>query len=231
MTKRWKQFLTVVGLVFITILTLSSQANSQPANEAGPAIEVSMTGSVRGSTAIYSVTLKNLGTAVVQDIFVAASVPDGVVFQSALDTPKGSWFRGFEGKGTSLQSAVWLADRVPANGTLGPFTFVVDKGNAVSLRSRAFVHFRLPSDGTAVSPDIELLQTAAPGTAEGSPFHVTHTSKLGLSCSLCHNAQAADYADPLANITNPVDKTACLRCHGDGQKPFYGDGWATVTIR
>lgn len=231
MTKNWRRIFAVFGLALTAIVALAGVASGQGGSQAGPLVEASISGSIRGNTAIYSVTLKNVGSAPLQDIFVAVSVPQGSVFQRALDTPTGSWFRGYEGAGTNLQSAVWLVNRIPANSTLGPFTYVTDKGSATDLRARAYVHYRLPGDGTAVSPDVELLPTAASVTQAGSTLHETHVKNLGLSCNTCHGAAAASFSDPLASVTNPVDKDACLGCHSAGPRPFYGDDWEKVRIR
>ncbi|MDO8673587.1 MAG: hypothetical protein Q7O66_19435, partial [Dehalococcoidia bacterium] len=130
MIGNWKRLLAVLGLAVAFSLVWSVAAFGQGAAAGGPNIEASMSASLRGNTAIYSISLKNVSSEPVQDIFVAGSVPEGSKFVRALDTPEGSWFRGFEGAGTSLQSASWLAKSIPANGTAGPFTFVVETGKA-----------------------------------------------------------------------------------------------------
>ncbi|MBI2907969.1 MAG: hypothetical protein HYX92_09970 [Chloroflexi bacterium] len=221
---RWgKWHVGTAGIILLAFLASSGIALSQQFSQSWPPVQVTMSASGSGDSILYSVTLKNVTSSDVVDIFVAGSLPQGAAFVAAANTPAGSWFRGFEAADTDIQAAVWLASRLPAGGSLGPFVYAVGKGQAADLNAHAWVHFRQPADGTAVSADADPTLLPPWGIEIGGRFHVIHADRLALTCNTCHGARAADYADPLAQVSNPVDKTACLACHqSGGPRPFYG---------
>ncbi|MFH1141927.1 MAG: cytochrome c3 family protein [Chloroflexota bacterium] len=225
-TKNGKWLMAISGIVVITMFAWATVALGQPASQDWPPLQVSMSASARGNIIIYSTTIKNISSINVDDVFIAGSVPMDASFLYAASTPAGSWFRGFEGEGTELQAAVWLASRVPAGATAGPFTYMVSKGQAADLRAHGWIHFRLPLDGTAVSPDADPSLLPPLGMQMGERFHAIHVDRLALKCDSCHSATAASYADPLAQVSNPADKMACLACHQQGGvRPFFGEQW------
>ena len=61
-------------------------------------------------------------------------------------------------------------------------------------------------------------------TALGGRFHELHTGGQGLKCATCHTQKAEGYNDPMAQVSKPVDKNACLGCHSSN-RVFYGDEW------
>lgn len=69
------------------------------------------------------------------------------------------------------------------------------------------------------------------GMAVGQRYHAVHVDSLQLRCETCHSNAASDYQDPMAQVSNPVDKKACLSCHGPGSaQPFYGDEWQKAKV-
>lgn len=70
------------------------------------------------------------------------------------------------------------------------------------------------------------------GMKFGERYHDIHTNKLELKCEFCHVKMAETYYDPLVQVSNPVDKRACLSCHKEGSaQPFYGENWDQAKVR
>lgn len=79
------------------------------------------------------------------------------------------------------------------------------------------------------------VQAPAPGAAVGMKvgerFHDIHTNRLQVKCETCHVSGSTTYSDPLSQVSNPVDKAACLSCHKEGGKqPFYGEEWNKAKV-
>lgn len=151
-----------------------TQARSLSALQ-GEAVRVDVvTGAIReGATVTYSITLLNGSAADVTDIFIAGAVPLRASFVGATAMPSKTGFRGVEDG-----NAVFLAERLPALGSLGPFSYQVTLGSEAPGPAWAWVHWRLPGDGTAVSSRV-----AAPGTGQfpgvdGTPLTGGHFPKL-----------------------------------------------------
>lgn len=69
------------------------------------------------------------------------------------------------------------------------------------------------------------------GMKIGERFHDVHTGKLQLKCDFCHAKAVETYRDPLAQVSNPTDKRACLSCHKEGRaQPFYGEEWDKAKV-
>ncbi|MBI2862253.1 MAG: c-type cytochrome [Chloroflexi bacterium] len=104
-----------------------------------------------GGKATYSITLQNNGALDAGQVFIAALIPPGSTFVGATATPAGAWFRGVEGGAPGVPlSAVWLANRIPAKGTLGPFTFEVS-GPGAATGSYGWVRWLSPTNGGDVA--------------------------------------------------------------------------------
>ena len=70
------------------------------------------------------------------------------------------------------------------------------------------------------------------GMKFGERYHDIHTNKLQLKCESCHVKMTETYYDPLAQVSNPADKRACLSCHKEGSvQPFYGEDWDQAKVR
>ena len=239
LSKQTRALVLLVSMALSSLLIMRGAAAGPNDASEWPPLDIQFTGSLAGETVIYSITLKNNSPSDVADIFISGLVPTGSGFVRALNTPTGSWFRGFEGAGTKWQSVAWLADRVPAKGTLGPFMYQVDRGTASDLGAHGWAHWRLPVDGSAVSIHVDPAGSPPLGMAPGGRYHDIHVNRLALECTKCHVSGAApagmgdvkDYQDPLAQTFNPADRRSCLLCHQSGPKEFYGEGWENVAVR
>ncbi|MBI4498863.1 MAG: hypothetical protein HY689_13305 [Chloroflexi bacterium] len=124
-----------------------------PLPQEQPAVRVRMEARRAAATITSTFTIVNGTDAEVREVYIAGKVPAGTDFAGVVATPEGSGFRGFEAAGTSLQAAVWLAERIPAHSSLGPFTYRVTlTGDAVTAASQVWVRWQAPSEGTVVSP-------------------------------------------------------------------------------
>jgi uncharacterized repeat protein (TIGR01451 family) len=223
----WQRLGLVVAIVVasLVLLSLSGIGARTLAADSAP-LTVEMTAFQSGDTVSYSITLINNTESDIAQIFIAGLVPSGTTFSKATATPSGSWFRGFEAAGTDIQSAVWLSEKVPAGGKQGPFSYEVKVSDTVGP-AHTWVHWLIPSDGTAVSASI---LPKVYGLAQGQRYHKIHAGQLGLGCTTCHKSQVSDPeaifitqdVSPLA--PGPVDRKACLTCHrSSGPGPtFYG---------
>lgn len=227
--KRGRWLLVVAGALLVSLLAWATAAASQASERGTPMVLVDLAVGVADDAVVYSLTLKNTSSSEVADVFVAGSVPSDAVPMDAIATPPGSWFRGFEAAGTPLHSAVWLAQSIPANGTLGPFIYRVGKGQASDLTAHGWARWLRPQEGTASSPEVGPASTPVLGMALGGRFHTIHTGKLGLQCAACHVQEVEGYQDPLAQVFNLADKKACLTCHG-GARIFYGEDWQRSSV-
>lgn len=221
--------LAVSSVALLGVLAFAAVARGQPMRQSERPVSVEMSVGVADNALVYSLTLRNTGSSDIGQIFIAGSVPAGALTLDAVNTPVGAWFKGFEAPGTPLSSAVWLAERIPANGTLGPFIYRVEKGEAFDLSAYAWVHWRLPLDGTVRSADVNPVSTPVLGMALGQRFHNIHAVRLGLQCSLCHVPRVEEYQDPLAQVFNLADRGACLTCHG-GIRVLYGEDWKKSSV-
>ena len=228
--------MAVLGLSLASTIATASQAPEQGAQQ----IVVDVSIGVAEETVSYIVTLRNTGSSDIANIYLAGSIPQGATTLDAVSTPLGGWFRGFEAPRTPLHAAVWLIDRIPANSTLGPFTYRVGKGQASDLGAFGWVRWLGPAEGSAISGVATLTpaqsipagaQAWSPAssssvltTALGGRFHEIHTSGQGLQCTTCHVQKVEAYDDPMAQVSNPVDKSVCLGCHASN-RIFYGDDW------
>lgn len=164
-----RDFLKLAGAAALGSLAAGVSAVTTQAQTAAR-LSVSFAASVDGQVVTYSITLRNDGDVEVRDLYIAGKVPEGASFQAVVATPPGAWFRGFEAAGTPLQSAVWLAERVPAKGALGPFRYQVVAG-AAGLAAHAWVSWDRPQRGEAMS------ETAMQAT-RGAAFPFANTVDL-----------------------------------------------------
>lgn len=221
-----RRFGLVMGVVTLLVLLGLAGVGARTLAAAPAPLTVQMFATQDGETVTYDVTLVNNTASDVTQVFVAGLVPSGATFSKAVASPAGSWFRGFEAAGTSFQSAVWLSEKVPAGGRLGPFSYEVKVTGAVGL-AHTWVHWQAPGDDSALSADVLARDY---GLAFGRSYHRIHTVQLGLGCATCH-AQGMEDVDAIFSRQDvspqapaPVDKGTCLACHsGVGPGPqFYG---------
>ena len=223
----WRGVGLVVGLVALLVLLIQAGMGARTLAAAPAPLTVQMFANQDGETVTYDVTLVNNTASDVTRIFIAGLVPSGTTFSKAVASPAGSWFRGFEAAGTAIQSAVWLSEKVPAGGRLGPFSYEVKVTGAVGL-AHTWVHWLGPGDDSALSADVLARDY---GLAFGRSYHRIHTVQLGLGCTACHQ-QGMEDADAIFSRQDvspqapaPVDKGICLACHRTGPGPnFYGPG-------
>lgn len=240
-----RQWFQIVLAVLALSLGTTVSAKTQAPEQAAQSVVVNLSVGIVEETASYIITLQNMSSSEIANVYVAGSVPEGAKTLDATSTPRGSWFRGFEAAGTPLHAAVWLIDRIPANSTVGPFIYRVSKGQASDMSAFGWIHWLAPTEGSAISSVAKLASgQLATAMAQGRPsastssvlttvlggrFHEIHASKQGLQCTTCHTQKADGYDDPMAQVYNPVDKNACLSCHSSN-RIFYGDEWQKSAI-
>ena len=78
-----------------------------------------------------------------------------------------------------MQAAVWLSQGVRAKSSHGPFTYRVDNGKAADTSAHAWVHWRLPADGTALSSSVSPVVSFA-------AVHNPAASGYDGNCLSCH---------------------------------------------
>lgn len=224
---RWGRLGLAVGLVALLALFGWTSVGARTSSAASAPLTVQMFADQDGETVTYTVTLINNTASDITQVFVAGLVPSGVTFSRAVASPTGSWFRGFEAAGTTIQSAVWLSEKVPAGRRLGPFSYEGKVSGSVGP-AHTWVQWQGPGDEFALSAEVLPKDY---GLAFGRSYHRIHTVQLGLGCTTCHQQGIADPdaifsrqdVAPLAPA--PVDRTACLGCHSIGPGPnLYGSG-------
>lgn len=127
--------------------TMPPQAPTTAAlqQEAG-GVSVLLGASREGKTVTYAISLANSSASDVGDIFIAGGVPSGTSFISASAPSGWGWFRGVE-----AGSTVFLAERLPAWGVVGPFSYTVTLASDAPGAAWAWAHWRTPKDASAAS--------------------------------------------------------------------------------
>ena len=118
-----------------------------------------------GDRATYSIMLRNPGDAEVKDIFVAGTIAPGTTFLDAGENAAKAGFKAVEGN-----AAVWLSPVVPPRGWGGPFVYRVKLTGDIADPVQAWVHWRVPVEGTALSSPIRVLPSVTSSTLLTVPF-------------------------------------------------------------
>ncbi len=230
MSRRLALMLGGVAIAALGVITALA-ATSQPAPLPAEAVGITINGAYDGQKTItYTVNLNNLTSQDIKDMFVAASIPVGATFKSATQ-PAGT------GLGGSTDDTVWwLASTLPANGKLGPFTYVLDRGTTRRFNAHPFVSWKLPTAGSVVGDDVPHQTVMDPGTPRRGCLacHVLANPTTGaytLSFE-AHERQAVkgethpdvapDGTSMKATDVNTPD--TCLQCHAPGTGDRLGRG-------
>ncbi len=147
---------SAIVLAALVSLGLAKLQGPPPSPEDLPTVRVHAEAARSGKVVTYTFTLENRTDVELRDIYIAGKVPEGATFEGVRGTPEGSGFRGFEGAGTPLQAAVWLAERLPGRTSLGPFTYQVTSESTEPGTAEVWVHWQEPNEGTAISQPIEV---------------------------------------------------------------------------
>lgn len=230
MSRRLALTLGGVALAALGAITALA-ATSQPAPLPAEAVGITISGTYNGSTTLtYTVNLNNFTAQDINDLFVSASIPGHAEFKSA-SQPTGAVHGGHENN-----IAWWLAPALPANGTLGPFTYVVTRGEASNFTANAFVSWKLPTAGSMVSdpvPHQTVMDTAAPrrGCLSCHVLADPNTGKYTLPYEAHERAELRGgshpgYAPDGTRImpTDVVGPDVCLQCHAPGTGDREGKG-------
>ena len=186
-----------------------------------PGLTVEVAVSRSGSQAAYSIILRNYGSAEVKDVFLAGTVAEGTSFLEPGPNPAGAGFRGVENG-----AAVWLAERVPARGTAGPFIYKVKLSGETAPAIRAWTHWRQPADGSAVSGPIRTLPpltsaTLASFRMDSAP---TDVRKFSIQQFLDEPNSTGRHVTHPSSLAYILEGTETL--DQDGRRVTYGPGGA-----
>ncbi|TAK34728.1 MAG: DUF11 domain-containing protein [Chloroflexota bacterium] len=235
MLRSKKRLGLIIGLVFLLGASVLVYGAAASPNKATADVGVSISGTASGGVVTYSVTVINNSSTAAGDVYVSATIPGGTTFDSASATPQGAWFRGVE-----AGSAVWLADQIPANGKLGPFSYKVKVTTGQAGSATAWVHWKSPNDGTASSTEATYLAAVEAGAPKRGCLacHVSADAKgkyslpweaeeRALAAGGEHPKVAPDgtIIDPTKlDPAKPVGPETCLLCHKPGTGDRAGKG-------
>ncbi|MDP2662200.1 MAG: c-type cytochrome [Dehalococcoidia bacterium] len=157
---------SVIGLLTALVLVVgvlgAYSALAKPELQSS-ALQVQMTALSSGDEVLYTINLVNTGSSSISQVYIAGTVPTGASFVGATQTPSDSWFRGKEG-----DSAVWLSNGIPAQGSQGPFKYKVKVSDGKVGPAHSWVHWQLSADGIAQSGDVTPL--TLPTSLAGLPM-------------------------------------------------------------
>lgn len=167
---------------------------------------------------VYSITLVNNGTSDAGDIYLAGKVPEASRFMEVTATPSGSWTLGQQG-----DVVVWLVDKVPAKGKVGPFSYKV----APSLRyfggAHAWVRWKAPSEGSTVSATVVQEAVVKDLPKRGCPDCHYLRDPATKAVTIAYEAEQRGGPN---HPQYPADTTVatCLNCHAPGTGAREGMG-------
>ena len=114
-----------------------------------PGLSVDMKAEASEFRVVYSIMLVNKSTSAVANIFVAGQIPAGATFVETVASPTGCGFKAVESG-----NATWLCSQVAANSSVGPISYKVSVSGKDAGPAHAWVGWKSPSDGSAMSPDV-----------------------------------------------------------------------------
>lgn len=238
MSRRLALTLGGVALAALGAITALA-ATSQPAPLPAEAVGITITGTYSGSTLTYTVNLNNFTAQDINDLFISASIPRLAEFKSA-SQPTGAVHGGHENN-----TSWWLAEKVPANGTLGPFIYVVTRHEAYDFTAHPFVSWKLPTAGSVVGADVAhqtVMDTAAPRRGCLSCHVLVYPDgRYTLPYEAKERAELRGGGHPGVALdgtsikpTDEVGPEVCLQCHAPGTGDREGKGniapWALRDI-
>lgn len=148
-----KKFIVLGGLgilaavVVIGFLAAGPMASLASGAAAGT-LKAEMTVGRNLNNIAYNIILKNASSTPVGNIFVSGLVPEGAKFASAGKSPAGATAGQLQGN-----QVIWIVDKVPAKGQV-VLTYNVTATDPAVGANHAWVSWRSPSDGTAMSSDV-----------------------------------------------------------------------------
>lgn len=145
-TRKLLLMLAAVGLLGGMVLAYSAAASPWAQT---PGLSVEMKAEASEFRVVYSITLANKSTSAVANIFVAGQIPAGATFVETVATPTGCGFKAVEDG-----NAVFLCSQVAAGASLGPISYKVSVSGREAGPAHAWVSWKSPSDGSALSPDV-----------------------------------------------------------------------------
>lgn len=145
-TRKLLLMLAAVGLLGGMVLAYSAAASPWAQT---PGLSVEMKAEASEFRVVYSITLANKSTSAVGNIFVAGQIPAGATFVETVATPTGCGFKAVEDG-----NAVFLCSQVAAGASLGPISYKVSVSGREAGPAHAWVSWKSPSDGSALSPDV-----------------------------------------------------------------------------
>lgn len=217
--------LAVLAIVLVLAFGLSTVATAfdQPS--------ASISGTASGNQVTYSITLRNPNPEPIGNIFLAGKVPEGAVLDQATATPAGAQFLGLQDG-----NAVWLANSIPASGTLGPFSYRVNIAKQPIGPAWAFLRWLAPQEGTYISPQVPYQQAVAASSPRRGCLacHVLAdkaTGKYTLAYEAHERAEARGGEHPSVapdgtsmKVTDVNSVATCLQCHAPGTGARTGKG-------
>ncbi|MHB1006311.1 MAG: multiheme c-type cytochrome [Chloroflexota bacterium] len=221
----------LVSLVAAVLVSLSVASGAAGQTAGGsPDLAVQMTATIEGDVVTYSISLRNQMAGEVADIYVAGLIPASATFKAATATPANSGFRGVESTGVDSNVAVWLSRKIGAGTWQGPFTYQVTLADAAQGVAHAWVHWRSPSDGVAMSaPVVPTAASTAPLTSAGGVEGYAGSE----ACKACHGSMYESWKNTLhAHMIRPAAKGDLSNAKADltvagAPKPDQYD-WAFV---
>lgn len=191
-----------------------SQASTSPVlqQEAG-GVSVLLGASREGKTVTYAISLANTSASDVGDIFIASAVPSGTSFVSASAPSGWGWFRGVE-----AGSTVFLAERLPAWGVVGPFSYTVTLASDAPGTAWAWAHWRTPKDASAASAAVPV-----PGKTQPLPVDAVFGAT-----AVFPQLPKGDWALAVLEVNFPPG-TAINNASGEPPILFHqAEGWLSI---
>lgn len=213
----------VALLVGVAVLSLWSTGSlrAEPSTrslgaEQGLSVEIKALASEFRVT--YSITLVNKGSAAVGNIFVAGKIPDTARFMETTATPKECGFKGEE-----QGSAIWLCSQVAAGASVGPLSYKVSIAEKEAGPAHAWVSWKSPSAGDAMSPEVPFDQVAIDlpkrGCTDCHSLRDPNTGAVTIAYEAMHRGGPNHPKLPF-----DTKVTTCLGCHkpGTGERENMG---------
>ena len=216
MRRMFRLLLAMAAVGLLGGMVLAYSAGASPWAQT-PGLSVEMKAEASEFRVVYSITLVNKGTSAVADIFVAGQIPAGARFVETVATPTGCGFKAVEGS-----DAVFLCSQVAADASLGPISYKVSVSGREAGPAHAWVSWKSPSDGNAMSPEVGWQDVTMNLPKRGcTDCHYLRDAATG-AATIAYEAKARggpNHPETGPGTALPWDTKVetCLGCHAPGK--------------
>lgn len=199
----------IVALVLLLGLAYAMGAAASPWAQT-PGLSVEMKAEASEFRVVYSITLSNKSSSAIGNIFVAGQIPAGATFVEVAASPAGCGFKAVEDR-----NATFLCSQVAASSSVGPISYKVSVSGREAGPAHAWVGWKAPSDGSALSADVTWSEVTVNLPKRGcKSCHELRDANTG-AVTIAYEAMTRGGPNhPRLPFDTPV--TTCLGCHAPG---------------